>query len=75
MRYELRALRGDDEVAEALRLRAVVWRGVGVDLPIDGDCGHLDDAARHVGVLAGGRLLAAGSEDGGPLARASVRYD
>ena len=62
MTYELRTLQGSRDIDRALRLRAQVWRGENVALPVDSDGCHRDGddaAATHFGVLSGDRLVAA----------------
>jgi GNAT superfamily N-acetyltransferase len=62
MTYELRVLEEAGEIDQALRLRARVWRDASVELPVDAEGCHRDDddaAATHLGVLIGGRVVAA----------------
>jgi GNAT superfamily N-acetyltransferase len=60
--YELRVLEEKGEIEQALRLRAQVWRGANVNLPVDAGGCHQDrddPVSTHVGALIGGRLVGA----------------
>lgn len=62
MTHELRVLEAKAEIEQALRLRARVWRGANVDLPVDASGCHQDrddPTSTQVGVLIGDRLVAA----------------